>query len=127
MVFKTKAFSAWAKDEKLVDTALCIAVNEMNQGLIDATLGGNVCKKRVPVKGQGKSGGLRTLIAFKLDDKAFFMYGFAKNVKANIKKDELKALKKLARELFGYTDLDLKKAIKAKQLLEVKCDEENNT
>lgn len=55
------------------------------------------------------------------------MYGFAKKVKSNIKDDELKALKKLAKELFGYTDPDLKKVVKTKKLIEVKCNEKVNT
>ena len=126
-VFKTRAFNGWARDEGLTNATLCIAVSEMNQGLIDAKLGGHVCKKRVPIEGQGKSGGLRTLIAFKQDDKAFFMYGFSKNARTNIKKDELKALKRLAKELFSYANPGLKKAITAKKLIEVKCSEKINT
>jgi hypothetical protein len=33
----------------------------MQQGLIDADLGGGVIKKRVPLPGRGKSGSTRTL------------------------------------------------------------------
>ncbi len=122
-VFKTKEFNS-SKEKGLTDKALCTAVREMNQGLIDANLGDHVCKKRVPIEGQGKRGGLRTLIAFKQNDRAFFTYSFAKNTRANITKNELKALKKLAKELFAYTDVGLKKAIKVKELFEVTCDEE---
>lgn len=77
-VFKTKAFNGWAKDEGLSDTALCTAISEMDQGLVNATLGGSVYKKRVPIEGQGKSGGLRTLIAFKQGDKAFLCMALLK-------------------------------------------------
>jgi hypothetical protein len=91
----------------------------MEQGLINANLGGNVYKKRVPIHSRGKSGGLRTIVAFKKEDKAFFIYGFAKNKRDNIKDTELKALKLLAKELFDYTDQALEKAIEAGQLIEV--------
>jgi hypothetical protein len=118
-IFKTMDFAEWARDEGLTDEALHTAVQEMEQGLINANLGGNVYKKRVAIRGRGKSGGLRTIVAFKKEDKAFFIYGFAKNKRDNIKDTELKALKLLAKELFGYTDQALEKAIEAGQLIEV--------
>jgi hypothetical protein len=76
----------------------------MEQGLIDADLGGHVYKKRVGIKGRGKSGGVRTLIAFQLEERAFFMYGFAKNKRDNIEDNELEALKLLAKKLLNYTN-----------------------
>lgn len=44
---------------ELTDDALCDAVSEMAQGLVDADLGGHVVKKRVALPGQGKRGGAR--------------------------------------------------------------------
>jgi len=61
-------------------------------------------------------------VAFRQDDKAFFIYGFAKNERANINDKELKALKLLARELLSYTKLVLAKAVKIGELIEVKDD-----
>ena len=95
------------------------AVAEMEDGLIDARLGGNVVKKRVALPGRGKRGGSRTLVAYRKDDKAFFVYGFAKNERANISTKELKALRLLATQLLGYTNPALSKAIKAGELVEV--------
>ena len=68
----------------------------------------------------GKSGGVRTLIAFKDGDKAFFMFGFAKNERASIKDDELKALKVMAKTLFDKSAKKLKIDIDKKILIEVK-------
>jgi hypothetical protein len=62
----------------------------MSQGLVEANLGGHVVKKRVALDGRGKSAGVRTLLAFKLNDIAFFLYGFAKNQQSNITDKELK-------------------------------------
>tara|TARA_B100000745_G_scaffold273603_1_gene202081 strand:+ start:385 stop:759 length:375 start_codon:yes stop_codon:yes gene_type:complete len=121
-IFKNKAFSKWAAKEGLDDDALRAAVDEMERGLIDADLGGHVVKKRVAVGGRGKSGGVRTLLAYKVGDKAFFVYGFAKNARANISADELKALKHLAKELLGYSDKALTEAIKHGALIEVEND-----
>jgi hypothetical protein len=103
-IFKNKMFNKWAAKEGLSDDILWAAVDEMERGLIDADLGGYVMKKRVAVSGRGKSGGVRTLLAYKSGNKAFFVYGFAKNVRANVSTDELRALKLLAKELMNYGD-----------------------
>lgn len=48
------------------------------------------------------------------------MYGYPKNERANIRHDELKALRLLAKELLGYGEKDLVKLIKTGELIEVK-------
>jgi len=122
-IFKNKAFSRWALKEGLRDDVLLAAVDEMERGLIDADLGGHVVKKRVAVTGKGKSGGVRTLLAYRLGDKAFFVYGFAKNVKANINDKELRALKLYADILLNYGKSELNKAVKSGALIEVSNEE----
>lgn len=117
--FKTKAFAKWASGEGLDDEALASAVAEMEQGLIDARLGGQVVKKRVALPGRGKRGGARTLVAFKEDDKVFFIFGFAKNERANVSDHELQALKLLAKELLNYPAATLTKAVDADELIEI--------
>ena len=69
--------------------------------------------------GRGKSGSTRTILAYRLGNKAFFIYGFAKNQKANLSKDELTALKKYAAELLSYSKEQLKKTVKVGELIEV--------
>ena len=46
-VLKRKDFARWQAGEKLSDDALCNAVKEMENGLVDADLGGFLYKKRV--------------------------------------------------------------------------------
>ncbi len=120
--FKSRAFSKWAAKEGLSDGALLAAVEEIDRGLVDADLGGQVYKKRVAVGGRGKSGGVRTLLAYRAGDKAFFIYGFAKNVRANIRDKELKALKLYADTLLSYSKAELNKAVKHGALIEVVID-----
>ena len=126
-VIKTKDFSEWADDEGLTDKVLWDVVVEMEQGLIGANLGGNVYKKRISIKGRGKRGGARTLVATRFKDTAFYMYGFSKNVRTNISKKELKALKMLAEQLLGYSGKGIDKAITAGEFIEVENYEENNS
>jgi hypothetical protein len=122
-VFKSKWFQKWATGEGLDDEALLAAVEEMESGLIDARLGGHVAKKRVALPGRGKRGGSRTLVVYQQAEKAFFVYGFAKNEQANISAKQLKALKLLATQLLGYTNPALTKAINAGELIEVSEDD----
>mgnify|MGYP000356010604 CR=1 FL=1 len=118
-VFKTRLFDRWAKGECIADNMLLDSIEAMESGLINASLGGHVYKQRVALSGQGKRGGARTIIAFKVKDKAFFIYGFAKNKRDNIRKDELTALKAYARELLAYSDFALSKAVYQGVLIEV--------
>ena len=123
-IFKTKWVHRWASKEGISDASLRAAVEEMRHGLVDADLGGHVFKKRVALPGRGKSGSVRTLLAFKRDHHVFFVYGFAKSVRANISDAELKALRRLAEELLSYGDTRINKALEAKELIEVETDDE---
>lgn len=122
--FKTKAFAKWAEGEGLGDEALALAVAEMEQGLIDAHLGGLVVKKRVALPGRGKRGSTRTLVAFRQGGKAFFVFGFAKSERANVSDKELRALKLLAKELLNYPAASLVKATKAGELVEIEVNDD---
>lgn len=53
------------------------------------------------------------------------MYGFSKNERSNIDKDEDEALKKLAAELLSLTPEAIEKAKNAGELIEVGCDAED--
>jgi hypothetical protein len=61
--------------------ALVAAIDQANCGLIDADLGGGLIKQRVAREGGGKSGGYRTLVFFRHEERAIFAFGFAKSDK----------------------------------------------
>ena len=122
-IFKTKWFVRWAYTEGVSDEVLLSAVEEMSRGLIDANLGGHVFKKRVGINGRGKRGGLRTLLAFRVGERAFFVFGFAKNERANVSDKGLVALKLLGSQLLGYDARTLSQALRAGELHEVESDE----
>ena len=124
-IFATRAFSRLDVTRELGDADLIAAVAEMNDGLWDVNLGGQVYKKRVALAGRGKSGGARTLVAFKSDDRAFFMYGFSKNQRSNISNKEKNALKLMARELLGYSDNQLRQALKHGALIEIEVQKDD--
>lgn len=124
-IYKNKWFHRWAKNEGLPDKTVCTAVEEMAAGLFEADLGGGLLKKRIAREGQGKSGGFRTLVATNRGDRWVFVYGFPKNARSNIDKDEREALKKLAGQLLDLSFAALQTAVQAGTLIEVNCDEKN--
>lgn len=121
-IFKTKPFARFADHEGIEDAALCDAVRRAEQGLVDADLGGGVIKQRIARPGQGKSGGFRSILLFRHGERAFFAYGFAKNDRANIARDELKAFRKLAGEMLGLEDEGLQAVMTNGTIMEVICD-----
>ena len=124
-IYTTRAFSRLEVAGELSDDDLIKAAAEMNDGLWDANLGGQVYKKRVALAGRGKSGGARTLVAFKRDAQAIFMYGFAKNQRSNIGPKEKLALKRMASELLTYKDQQLMKALKHGTLIEIEVQQDD--
>jgi hypothetical protein len=63
---------------------------------VDAGLGGGLVKQRIARPGQGKRGGYRTILAYRQNDRAIFLFGFAKN--------ELIALRRLGQYRLGLDE-----------------------
>lgn len=122
-ILKTRPFNRWLRKTLLDDNALLKAIDEMERGLVDADLGGNVYKKRVALPGRGKSGSTRTLIATNREDRWFFLFGFEKNDRENITQAELAYLQGAAQIFLGYSSDDLQSAIARGDFLEVEYDE----
>jgi len=120
-IFKTRWFDRWARKQGVTAPSQCAAVREMSEGLVDADLGGGLFKKRMARTGQGKSVGFRTLVATNKANRWVFVFGFPKNERSNIDKDETDALKKLAAHLLSLTTQALGKAQRAGELMEVDC------
>lgn len=124
-ILKTKRFAKLATDEGLTDEALKVAIKEFEEGLTGDELGASLYKKRVAVGSKGKRGGLRTILVYKAaDDIIFCVEVFPKNKKENISKTELAGLKRYADYLLGLKANEIKKAIDAKALIEVKRDDD---
>ena len=123
-VFATKEFARFARKERIGSSQLCEAVRRAGSGLIDADLGGGVIKQRVARQGQGRSGGYRTIIAFRSGDRSVFMYGFAKNSKASLSDDELEVYRRLATAFLEADTAIMQRLIAADELKEVECDDQ---
>lgn len=119
-IFKTKWFVRFARQQGIGDGALRDAVRRAEKGQIDAELGGCVIKQRIARPKEGKSGGYRSIVLFRSGERAFFVYGFPKSARDNIRRDELRAFKALAVEMLDYDDAALKKALTSGAIVEVK-------
>jgi hypothetical protein len=125
-VYKTKEFARFARRSGLADEDLLTAAAAVSNGQWDADLGGGVFKQRVARAGGGKSGGFRTIIVFRAGGHSFFVFGFAKNEKANVTPKELSALKTLARSLLGLDAKTLAATSAAGELVEIEDRGEDN-
>ena len=122
--FKTKAFARFADREGMEDAALCEAVRRACNGLIDADLGGGVIKQRIARRGGGRSGGFRTIVLFRRGELAFFVHGFEKSSRENLRRDELETFRLLADQYLKLDRTGLSVAQAVGAIVEVKCDDQ---
>jgi len=124
-VFKIRWFAKFARHERIADKSLSDAIARAARGLVDADLGGGVIKQRVARGGQGRSGGYRVIVAFRMKARAIFLYGFAKNERDNIDPDELADLREVARGWLEATPEKIAEALADGAIEEVQHDEES--
>jgi hypothetical protein len=122
-----KGLAKFARRERIDDRTVTDCVQRASQGLIDADLGGGILKLRVARQGQGRSGGYRKIVAFRIDHRVVFLYGFAKNERENIEPKELLTLRKIGAELMAADDAKIAKALRDDVLEEIRLDEEKTT
>jgi hypothetical protein len=110
------------------DALLCEAAHQIEQGLFEADLGGGVCKKRVSIPGQGKSGSTRTLVAKKHQGAIFFLAGREKNAPgADFSDKEVEAAKIIAHALESANSKKLDELLATKILKEICHVKQKNT
>ena len=64
-------------------------------------------------------------VATNRGDRWVFVFGFSKNERSNVDKDELGALKKLAEQLLGLAPKAMNTAVAAGELVKVNCNEKD--
>lgn len=118
-VYRTKTFTKWMRRSGLTDQALLNAVSEIEDGLVDADLGGALFKKRIAIDGKGKRSGARIIIATKFEDRWIFLFGFGKNERSNIDRNEMSALREIAAHLLAMSNHDLRRLVALRELTKV--------
>jgi hypothetical protein len=120
LALMTKSFARWAGNEKIADRSLWKAIREMESGLIEARLGSGLIKKRVARSGSGKSGGYRTIIAYRHAEVAIFLFGFAKSEQETMTPAELAYFRELAAVFLSKSDDEINAMIRDERLYEVR-------
>jgi hypothetical protein len=123
--FQTRWFVRFAKSEHISDASLAAAVARAERGLLDADLGGGIVKQRVARPGKGKSGGYRTVIAYRARNRVVFLFGFAKSERDNVSDEQLAALKNAAGDISRRSDNNIAEDIAAGRLQEVDYDDQD--
>ncbi len=117
-IFKNAWFERFARKHRISDKSLRKIVEQADKG-ISANLGSGVIKQRLARSGGGKSGGYRTIIFYRVAEKAFFIYAYAKNERENITAIEENAFRKAAPHVLNLTDEQLAQLIQQGQFTEV--------
>ena len=118
-IFKSKWFAKFARKEEISDEKLIQAVKDADAGSIDADYGSGVIKQRIARPKTGKSGGYRSIILYRQGEKAFFVYGFVKNVMENIDKADVRGLKKLAKVMLSASERQVEIMLEKGEIEEV--------
>lgn len=118
-VYMTRPFARFARRARITDADLWKAARLVNEGVIDADLGGGVIKQRIARSGEGKSGGSRSIILYKKDNRAVFVYGFEKKDKANIGQSDLISFRALAEDVLHCPDSTIAHRVTSGSLIPV--------
>ena len=125
-VFLTKWMERHARRERISDANLSEAIKRAEMGLVDADLGGGLIKQRVARAGKGRSGGYRTIIAYRRGGRAVFLYCFAKSERENIGPDELKTWREIAAIWMPADEQRIARGLEAGELEEVEYGSEKD-
>lgn len=121
---KIKKFNSEAKKVGLIDKTLIETLDNFfklsSDEQLKYSLGAGLYKLRIATnEGRGKSGGSRSILAFKKDNGIYWLHLFSKNDKGNVTISELKKLKQLADIMLGLNDEQINKLISLGELCEV--------
>lgn len=112
--YLTKEFARLARRSGLPDNGLLEAIDRAEDGIIDADLGSGLIKQRVARPGKGRSGGFRTILAYRRGKRAVFLHMFAKARQANLSPVELETYQDLAKALDLLGDAQLDELVQAR-------------
>lgn len=118
-IFVTKPFARFADRENIDNDTLREAVDRAEKGLVDADLGGGVIKQRIARRGQGRSGGYRSIILFRFASRAIFAHGFAKKDQSNISAAELRTFRLLAKTMLDMDEAASSAAMRNGTIMEI--------
>jgi hypothetical protein len=123
--YKLKNFVKWQQSYNIDDSLLIEAAKAIDDAPKKGCLAKFLYKKRISGESSGKSSGHRVMVAARIGNNYFFMYGFAKNDKDNISDKELTAFKLMAKKYSSYGAEEIQFALTTSEL-EIIVEKESN-
>jgi len=91
----------------------------MKAGLSSSEWGSHLFKIRVKKPDSGKSSKFRTIVVYRENDRAIFLYDFGENERVNINASELQHFKKLGNDFLALNKDKLKHFVDEKILFDI--------
>lgn len=126
-VFAVPQVTRLLRKDRIPEATLCTVARELVEGRLtagEANLGDGLWKKRLARRGGGKSGGYRTIVAYRRpqSERVLFAYLFAKSTAATITPAGQAALARTATAFIGASDMQVSALLAADDIREVMCD-----
>ena len=123
--FQLTKFKREAEKEGLTESSLRETYEDFlsldKEGQQKFSLGAGLYKLRVASKsGRGKSGGSRTILAYRKESRLIWLHLFPKNEKENVIKKDLEKLKEMSVFFLNLTENELDHLVKQGGLTEIK-------
>lgn len=115
--YESKWFAKWSKKNGLTNDQLLEALSRVDAELGVVDLDGHIYKVRIGKNNQGRSGGYRTILAFKANKRSIFLFGFEKNDQENIDKSQLLLYKEYAKTFMGMTESEIQSLVDSEKIL----------
>lgn len=127
-IYLTPEFQDGRSKARITDTVLCKAARSIFAGLYGDHLGRFTYKKRLGLPGVGASDGARCIVFFNDGKNIYFfdMYlksQLSKKKGKELEDDEIDAYCKIARDFIAMPDELIETLAKAKELIEVTCND----
>ena len=121
----TRWFGKWLKKVNMEMGDLISSAKYLNDNPGSSiSLGSGLYKVRIRRKHKGKSGGYRTLLVFRKEKLALYVYGFSKNEKDDLEQDELKLFKKLSKDILSMNDQEIINQIQSGSFIDLEAKNE---
>jgi len=127
-IYLTPEFEQERKNARINDKILCKAARAITSGLPGDQLGKYTYKKRLALPAVSPQDGSRSIVFFNNGENLYFfdMYlksQLSKKKGKELEDDEIAAYCKIASDFIAMTNGQIEQLLKAKELIEVNCDE----
>jgi hypothetical protein len=125
-VFMVPQVSKLLRKERVAHSALCAVAGDVLDGTLgagEADLGDGLFKKRLARPGGGKSGGFRTIVAYRKPktERVLFAYGFAKNAASALTPQGHRALAAASAAFIAANDEQVASLLRVGDVEEIDC------